>query len=160
MGITGNKQADIVARSATTELPPAVPLCDMKRVIQHRIHNAWQESWNLQTTNKLHCVKPVIGALPLIPMQRTDVKLTRLRIGHTHFMHRHLLLSENAPECPSYETKKSGYRLVGDVDYDEVKEVASSITPVPGGVGPMTVIMLVKNTVYAAKLALQKSSSP
>ncbi|GFY67894.1 c-1-tetrahydrofolate synthase, cytoplasmic [Trichonephila inaurata madagascariensis] len=58
------------------------------------------------------------------------------------------------------ETKKSGYRLVGDVDYDEVKDVASSITPVPGGVGPMTVIMLVKNTVYAAKLALQKSSSP
>ncbi|KAF8789608.1 C-1-tetrahydrofolate synthase like protein [Argiope bruennichi] len=54
------------------------------------------------------------------------------------------------------ETKKSGYRLVGDVDYDEVKEVASWITPVPGGVGPMTVIMLIKNTVYAAKQAAEK----
>ncbi|GBN42693.1 C-1-tetrahydrofolate synthase, cytoplasmic [Araneus ventricosus] len=54
------------------------------------------------------------------------------------------------------ETKKSGYRLVGDVDYDEVKEVASWITPVPGGVGPMTVIMLIKNTVYAAKLVAEK----
>ncbi|XP_035218256.1 C-1-tetrahydrofolate synthase, cytoplasmic-like [Stegodyphus dumicola] len=52
------------------------------------------------------------------------------------------------------ETKKSGSRLVGDVDFDEVKEVASYITPVPGGVGPMTVIMLVKNTVQAAKRAL------
>ncbi|GFV68269.1 RNase H domain-containing protein [Trichonephila clavipes] len=73
----------------------------MKCVIQQRIHNAWQESWNLQTTNKLHCVKPAIGALPIMPMRRTDVKLTRLRIGHTRFTHRHLLLGENAPECPS-----------------------------------------------------------
>ncbi|GFS79461.1 RNase H domain-containing protein [Trichonephila clavipes] len=100
VGITGNEQADIVARSATTELPLTVPLCDMKRVIQHRIDNAWQESWNLQTNNKLHCVKPVIGALPVMPMRRTDVKLTRLRIGPTRFTHRHLLLDENAPECP------------------------------------------------------------
>jgi len=44
-----------------------------------------------------------------------------------------------------------GNRLVGDVDYDEVKEVASWITPVPGGVGPMTVCMLIKNTVISAK---------
>ncbi|KAF4663463.1 Neuropathy target esterase [Perkinsus chesapeaki] len=43
-------------------------------------------------------------------------------------------------------TKKSGYRLVGDVDYDEVKEHCSYITPVPGGVGPMTIAMLLKNT--------------
>ncbi|KAF4683294.1 Neuropathy target esterase [Perkinsus olseni] len=43
-------------------------------------------------------------------------------------------------------TKKSGYRLVGDVDYDNVKEHCSYITPVPGGVGPMTIAMLLKNT--------------
>jgi methylenetetrahydrofolate dehydrogenase (NADP+)/methenyltetrahydrofolate cyclohydrolase len=43
-----------------------------------------------------------------------------------------------------------GYRLVGDVDFDEVKEVASAITPVPGGVGPMTIAMLLSNTVEAA----------
>ncbi|GFT47178.1 RNase H domain-containing protein [Trichonephila clavipes] len=41
VGITGNEQADIVAQSATTELPITVPLCDMKRVIQHCIDNAW-----------------------------------------------------------------------------------------------------------------------
>jgi len=45
-----------------------------------------------------------------------------------------------------------GYRLVGDVDFDSVKEVAGAITPVPGGVGPMTVAMLMKNTVKAAKM--------
>ena len=43
-----------------------------------------------------------------------------------------------------------GFRLVGDVDYENVKEVASAITPVPGGVGPMTVTMLMKNTLKAA----------
>jgi methylenetetrahydrofolate dehydrogenase (NADP+)/methenyltetrahydrofolate cyclohydrolase len=50
-------------------------------------------------------------------------------------------------------TKKQGYRLVGDVDFDAVKEKASLITPVPGGVGPMTITMLLYNTVESAKRA-------
>lgn len=45
-----------------------------------------------------------------------------------------------------------GYRLVGDVDFDDVKEFAGAITPVPGGVGPMTVAMLMKNTAKAARM--------
>lgn len=48
-------------------------------------------------------------------------------------------------------SKKSGYRLVGDVEFDAAKEVASLITPVPGGVGPMTIAMLLRNTVNTAK---------
>lgn len=48
-------------------------------------------------------------------------------------------------------TRKSGYRLVGDVDYDAVAEKCSYITPVPGGVGPMTVTSLLLNTLKAAK---------
>ena len=51
---------------------------------------------------------------------------------------------------------KKGYRLVGDVAFDEVAEVAGAITPVPGGVGPMTIAMLLKNTLHAAELADQK----
>ncbi len=47
-------------------------------------------------------------------------------------------------------TAKKGYRLVGDVDFENVKEVASAITPVPGGVGPMTIVMLMKNAISAA----------
>ena len=47
------------------------------------------------------------------------------------------------------DTKKRGYRLAGDVDFSAVSEIASQITPVPGGVGPMTVAMLMKNTVKA-----------
>lgn len=48
-------------------------------------------------------------------------------------------------------SKKSGFRLVGDVKFDEVSEVASAITPVPGGVGPMTIASLLYNTLLAAE---------
>jgi len=56
----------------------------------------------------------------------------------------------NRVDDPSVE---KGYRLVGDVDFDEVKEVAGKITPVPGGVGPMTIAMLLASTVKAARFA-------
>ncbi len=51
------------------------------------------------------------------------------------------------------ETKKNGYRLVGDVEYAVASKKASHITPVPGGVGPMTVALLMNNTVLAATRA-------
>lgn len=56
----------------------------------------------------------------------------------------------NRVEAPG---TKTGYRLVGDVDFERVKEKASLITPVPGGVGPMTITMLLLNTVESAKMA-------
>ena len=46
-------------------------------------------------------------------------------------------------------TKKRGFRLLGDVKFDEVAEKSAFITPVPGGVGPMTIAMLLKNTLLA-----------
>ena len=57
----------------------------------------------------------------------------------------------NAVDDP---TREKGYRLVGDVAFDEVKEVAAMITPVPGGVGPMTIAMLLRNTLDGAKREL------
>lgn len=48
-------------------------------------------------------------------------------------------------------TKKAGYRLVGDVDFEDCKSTASMITPVPGGVGPMTIAMLLRNTVNGTR---------
>jgi 5,10-methylene-tetrahydrofolate dehydrogenase/methenyl tetrahydrofolate cyclohydrolase len=56
----------------------------------------------------------------------------------------------NRVDDPSTER---GYRLVGDVDYDQAIEVAGAITPVPGGVGPMTIAMLLRNTLTAAERA-------
>lgn len=50
------------------------------------------------------------------------------------------------------KSKEKGYRLVGDVNFEDVKHKASKITPVPGGVGPMTITMLLHNTVKSAKL--------
>ena len=55
-------------------------------------------------------------------------------------------------------TKKSGHRLVGDVCFSEAKEVAGFITPVPGGVGPMTIAMLMKNTLRARRSRILSSS--
>ena len=48
-------------------------------------------------------------------------------------------------------TRKSGYRIVGDVDFSDVKDKVSAITPVPGGVGPMTIAMLLKHTIKSCK---------
>ena len=50
------------------------------------------------------------------------------------------------------KSREKGYRLVGDVDFEAVKEKAAAITPVPGGVGPMTVTMLLQNTIESAEL--------
>ena len=54
------------------------------------------------------------------------------------------------------ETRKSGFRLCGDVDFDNVAPKCSFITPVPGGVGPMTIVSLMKNTLLAGKRAIYK----
>ena len=57
------------------------------------------------------------------------------------------------------ESRKSGFRLVGDVNFEEVAPVSSHITPVPGGVGPMTVAMLMKNTIKAFKQSLSSETN-
>ncbi|KAH9610530.1 hypothetical protein KSS87_002778 [Heliosperma pusillum] len=59
----------------------------------------------------------------------------------------------NSVDDPS---RKSGYRQVGDVDFNEASKVAGCITPVPGGVGPMTIAMLLSNTLDGAKRVIQK----
>lgn len=54
------------------------------------------------------------------------------------------------------DTRKNGYRLVGDVDFENVKDKCSFITPVPGGVGPMTIVSLMRNTLLAATHAIYR----
>lgn len=55
---------------------------------------------------------------------------------------------------------EKGYRWVGDVDFDSVKDVAGAITPSPGGVGPMTIAGLLQNTLRAAKIAIDRGEIP
>ena len=61
-------------------------------------------------------------------------------------------VGSNRIDDPSTE---KGYRWVGDVDFDDVKEVAGALTPSPGGVGPMTIAGLLQNTLHAAELAVE-----
>ncbi|GFX13821.1 proclotting enzyme [Trichonephila clavipes] len=69
------------------------PVCyrDLKISTQNYIHRVWQETWDQQILNKLHNVHPSISHWAALPVRRHDVRLTRLRIGHTRFTHRHLL---------------------------------------------------------------------
>ncbi|GFU92510.1 hypothetical protein TNCV_4794391 [Trichonephila clavipes] len=57
LGIISNEEADIAAWSATTDLSITVPIFDMKRVIQHHLDSAWQESWNLQPATPDHILE-------------------------------------------------------------------------------------------------------
>lgn len=66
-------------------------------------------------------------------------------------------VGSNQVEDPGSE---KGFRWVGDVAFDEVKEVAGALTPSPGGVGPMTIAMLLKNTLRGAELALAEQNTP
>ncbi|GBM45095.1 hypothetical protein AVEN_152344-1 [Araneus ventricosus] len=54
--------------------------------------------------NKLHFVKPFIDRWPVLPIRELDVKLTRLRIGHARFTHKHLIFGERTPVCPTCHT--------------------------------------------------------
>ena len=65
------------------------------------------------------------------------------------------IIDVGTTRVPSTETK-SGFKLKGDVAFDEVAKKAGHITPVPGGVGPMTIISLMGNTLLAGKKAIYK----
>lgn len=81
------------------------------------------------------------------------------RLVKKHWIKKGAAVIDVGTNAVSDSTKKSGYRLVGDVDFDGVKEVAGIITPVPGGVGPMTIAMLLKNTLESGKRSMALSVS-
>ena len=80
-------------------------------------------------------------------------------VGRAHFITGEMVIDGvvvidvgiNRVEAPE---RKSGYRLVGDVEFESVSQKAAAISPVPGGVGPMTIAMLLSNTLKAARLAI------
>ncbi|GFY01773.1 transposable element Tcb1 transposase [Trichonephila clavipes] len=71
---------------------------DLKTSIQHYIYHIWQETWDQQIINKLHSSHPSTAHWSAVPVQRYDVRLTRLRTGHTRLTHRHLLLVDSPPQ--------------------------------------------------------------
>jgi ribonuclease HI len=99
VGISGNERADTAAKGASEYLTFNLPYSDVKKYVQSLINDEWQKSWDKLVHNKLHAIKPTITVWPVLPSRKHDVVLTRLRIGHTRFTHRHLLLGEPAPVC-------------------------------------------------------------
>jgi methylenetetrahydrofolate dehydrogenase (NADP+)/methenyltetrahydrofolate cyclohydrolase len=90
-----------------------------------------------------------------IPALTSQADILIAAIGQAHFVTQTMVkegavvIDVGMNRIPA--DNKKGYRLVGDVDFDNVLAKVSKITPVPGGVGPMTIAMLLKNTLHAAK---------
>ncbi|GFW87125.1 putative RNA-directed DNA polymerase from transposon X-element [Trichonephila clavipes] len=93
VGILGNEKADTAARSMSDHMQRSVCCQDLKTSAQNYIHRVWQETWDQQVLNKLHSIHPSTSHWAALPVRRHDVHLIRLRIGHTRFTHRHLLLA-------------------------------------------------------------------
>ena len=88
-------------------------------------------------------ISPLVKADMIMPGAIViDVAINRIPVG----------FDENGEPIKSKKTGKTRMQTVGDVDFEAAKETASYITPVPGGVGPMTVAMLLRNTVETAKM--------
>lgn len=76
-------------------------------------------------------------------------------VGKEKFLNKNMIKKGTVIIDVGINRDKSG-KICGDVDFDNIKEIASAITPVPGGVGPMTIAMLMKNTIIAAKIQNKK----
>lgn len=111
----------------------------------------------LQKDNPGNCTVTVChSATEDLPRQCRRADILIAAIGQPHFVKADMVkkgavvIDVGTTRLPSSQTK-SGFKLYGDVDFDEVAPLCSFITPVPGGVGPMTICALMKNTLLAAQ---------
>lgn len=111
----------------------------------------------LQKDNPGNCTVTVChSATEDLPRQCRRADILIAAIGQPHFVKADMVkkgavvIDVGTTRLPSTKTK-SGFKLYGDVDFDEVAPLCSFITPVPGGVGPMTICSLMKNTLLAAQ---------
>ncbi|GBO05358.1 hypothetical protein AVEN_94136-1 [Araneus ventricosus] len=99
VGIAGNEKADKAAKLATAPTNSSTPLTDFKKYTKLLFYTKWQRQWDTETDNKLHSVKPHVQPWPSLTTRKADTLLTRLRVGHTRYTHRHLLFGEQTPMC-------------------------------------------------------------
>ncbi|GBM39135.1 Calmodulin-lysine N-methyltransferase [Araneus ventricosus] len=92
VGISGNEIADITTKNASAVLDNSTPLKDFKRYINLALHSRWENHWNSQSMNKLRSIKPVVETWPTLTNRKADTIISRLRVGHTRYTHRHLLM--------------------------------------------------------------------
>ncbi|GBO23693.1 hypothetical protein AVEN_221081-1 [Araneus ventricosus] len=123
LGLWANEEADKAAKLANTVTNSTVPLTDFKKYTKFLFYTKWQRQWDTETENKLHSVKPHVQPWPSLTTRKADTLLTRLRVGHTRYTHRHLLFGEQTPMCSQCNCKK---QLLQSRESDTDAEMSSS----------------------------------
>ncbi|GBN62470.1 hypothetical protein AVEN_50835-1 [Araneus ventricosus] len=114
VGIVGNEEADKAAKLASTQTNFTVPLTDFKKYTRVLFYSKWQRQWDTETENKLRAVKPQVQPWHSLMNRKADTLLTRLRVGHTRYTNRHLLLGEQAPTCSQCNCSMSVQHILSE----------------------------------------------
>ena len=134
---TSGKHVVVIGRSHIVGSPMSILLSQKRTVGNATVTITHSRTRNLkEITLQADIVIAALGIPEFLTKDMVKANVTVIDVGITRV---------------EDTTKKSGYRLLGDVAFDEVSKKAAYITPVPGGVGPMTIAMLLKNTLLASK---------
>ena len=134
---TSGKHVVVIGRSHIVGSPMSILLSQKRKVGNATVTITHSRTKNLkEITLQADIVIAALGIPEFLTADMVKDNVTVIDVGITRV--------EDA-------SKKSGYRLLGDVAFNEVSKKSEFITPVPGGVGPMTIAMLLKNTLLAAK---------
>lgn len=134
---TSGKNVVVLGRSHIVGSPMSILLSQKRKVGNATVTMCHSRTQNLsEFTKKADIIVAAIGIPEFLKADMVKEGVTIIDVGITRM---------------ADPTKKRGFRLVGDVAFNEVSEKAEFITPVPGGVGPMTIAMLLKNTLLACK---------
>ena len=136
---TSGKHVVVLGRSHIVGSPMSILLSQKRKVGNATVTMCHSRTKNLkEMTLQADIVIAAIGIPEFLKADMVKDNVTVIDVGITRV---------------GDASKKSGYRLLGDVAFDEVAKKAEFITPVPGGVGPMTIAMLLKNTLLACERA-------
>ena len=134
---TSGKHVVVIGRSHIVGSPMSILLSQKRRVGNATVTITHSRTKNLkEITLQADIIIAALGIPEFLKANMVKDNVTVIDVGITRL---------------ADSSKKNGYRLVGDVAFDEVSKKANFITPVPGGVGPMTIAMLLKNTLLACK---------
>ena len=134
---TSGKHVVVIGRSNIVGRPMSILMSQKRKAGNSTVTIAHSRTTNLEAlTKKADIVIAALGIPEFLTADMVKNDAVVIDVGITRV------------DDPS---KKKGYRIVGDVDFEPVSKKASHITPVPGGVGPMTIAMLLKNTLLARK---------
>lgn len=134
---TSGKNVVVIGRSHIVGRPMSILLSQKRNVGNATVTLAHSRTKNLEEiTKEADIIVAALGKAEFLTGDMVKEGVTIIDVGITRVKD---------------DTKKRGYRLAGDVDFESVSKKASFITPVPGGVGPMTIAMLLKNTLLACE---------